>query len=45
MAALVGVTEVFGELRDDLTFRSLVTGHLETLTRHGALAAARAVAG
>ncbi len=43
VAALVGVTEVFGDLRDDQTFRSLVTGHLETLTRHGALAAARAV--
>ena len=45
VAALVGVTEVFGDLGDDSTFRTMVTGHLETLTRHGALAAAQALAG
>ena len=44
VSALVGVTEVFGDLADDATFRGLVTGHLETLTRYGAPAAARAVA-
>jgi fructuronate reductase len=43
VAALVGVTEVFGDLGDDTTFRSLVTDHLDTLTRYGALAAARAL--
>lgn len=43
--ALLGIGEIFGDLADDPTFRSLVTGHLETLTTHGAIAAARAVSG
>jgi hypothetical protein len=42
--ALFGVTEVFGDLGDDPVVRELVTGHLETLTRLGAKAAAQALA-
>jgi fructuronate reductase len=41
--ALFGVTEVFGDLGDDPSVRALVTGHLETLTKHGARAAAQAI--
>jgi fructuronate reductase len=40
---LLGVVEVFGDLAGDDRFRALVTGHLETLTRYGAIAAAKAV--
>jgi fructuronate reductase len=40
---LFGVTEVFGDLGDDPAVRSLVVGHLETLTRYGARAAAHAL--
>ncbi|MDX6213471.1 MAG: fructuronate reductase [Frankiales bacterium] len=41
--ALFGVTEVFGDLGDDPAVRELVTGHLDTLTRYGAKAAAQAL--
>ncbi|BEP14537.1 mannitol dehydrogenase family protein [Acidothermaceae bacterium B102] len=41
--ALLGVTEVFGDLGADADVRRLIVGHLDTLTRHGALAAARAL--
>ena len=41
--ALLGVTEVFGDLGEDADVRHLVAGHLDTLTRHGALAAARSL--
>jgi fructuronate reductase len=44
MSALFGLREVFGDLGDDPALRALVLGHLETLTRHGARAAASALA-
>jgi hypothetical protein len=43
VSALFGVTEVFGDLGDHPFVRELVTGHLETLTKHGAIAAAQAL--
>ena len=43
MAGLFEVREVFGDLGDDPAVRDLVAGHLDTLTRHGAIAAARAL--
>jgi fructuronate reductase len=44
--ALLTVRQVFAEdLSDDKDFRTLVTGHLDVLTRHGAHAAAKEIAG
>ena len=43
MSALLDLRDVFGDLGDDATVRALVLSHLETLTRHGALAAASAL--
>lgn len=45
VSGLLGITEIFGELGHNAEFRSLVQEHYDTLTRHGALAAARAVGG
>jgi fructuronate reductase len=44
VSALFGVTAVFGDLGDDPAVRELVAGHLDTLTRYGARAAAQAIA-
>jgi fructuronate reductase len=44
VAGLLSLTEVFGELSENAEFRRLAAGHLEVLTRYGAIAAARAVA-
>lgn len=45
VTGLLGVREIFGKLGQSSELRALVQEHYDTLTRHGAIAAARSVAG